>query len=257
MRTGTSRRRTCAPWPRSSASPKPRSGRRPTFYAHFDVVKEGEAPPPAVTVRVCASLPCALAGAEALRAELAAGLDPARVRVLAAPCMGRCDLAPTAEVGHFHVDRATPAAVEAAIAGGRVHPVIPPYEDYATYASRGGYAELARLRQGARPPEAVEAALLAAGLRGLGGAGFPAGRKWSAVRGHPAPRYLAVNADEGEPGTFKDRYYLECVPHAVLEGTLIAAWAIEAAQVYIYLRDEYPAAREILAARSPRSRPRA
>ena len=217
-----------------------------TFYAHFDVVKEGETPPPAITVRVCDSLPCALAGAEALRAALASGLDPSRVRVVAAPCMGRCNMAPVAEVGHFHVERATPATVEAAIAGGRVHPVIPGYEDYATYAARGGYVTLRALRAGARAPEEVEATLLAAGLRGLGGAGFPTGRKWSAVRGHPGPRYLAVNADEGEPGTFKDRYYLEQVPHAFIEGMLIAAWAVEAAQIYIYLRDEYPAALAIL-----------
>ena len=217
-----------------------------TFYAHFDVVKEGEAPPPALTVRVCDSLSCALAGAEALRAALAQGVDPREIRVLTAPCMGRCDLAPVAEVGHFHVDFATPETVQAAIAAGHRHPTIPPYEDHATYAGRGGYATLAALRDGARTREEVEAALLAAGLRGLGGAGFPTGRKWSAVRAHPAPRYVAVNADEGEPGTFKDRYYLEQAPHAILEGLLIAAWAVEAAQTWIYVRDEYPAALEIL-----------
>ena len=217
-----------------------------TFYAHFDVVKEGEAPPPALTVRVCDSLSCALAGAEALRAALAQGVDPREIRVLTAPCMGRCDLAPVAEVGHFHVDFATPETVQAAIAAGHRHPTIPPYEDHATYAGRGGYATLAALRDGARTREEVEAALLAAGLRGLGGAGFPTGRKWSAVRAHPAPRHVAVNADEGEPGTFKDRYYLEQAPHAILEGLLIAAWAVEAAQTWIYVRDEYPAALEIL-----------
>ncbi len=217
-----------------------------TFYAHFDVVKEGETPPPAITVRVCDSLSCALAGAEALRAALAAGVDPARVRVLSAPCMGRCDAAPVAEIGHYHVDRATPGSVQAAIAEGRIHPIMPDYEHYATYVRRGGYATLRSLRDGERTPEEVGATLVEAGLRGLGGAGFPTGRKWSAVRDQPGPRYLAVNGDEGEPGTFKDRYYLEQVPHAVLEGTLIAAWAVEATQIYFYLRDEYPAALEIL-----------
>ena len=217
-----------------------------TFYAHFDVVKEGETPPPAVTVRVCDSLSCALSGADALHDALAEGLDPARVRVLRAPCMGHCDLAPVAEIGHFHLDRATPEAVLAAISAGRLHPPIPPFEDLAAYTARGGYATLHALRAGARTPAEVEATLLDAGLRGLGGAGFPTGRKWQAVRGGSGPRYLAVNADEGEPGTFKDRYYLERVPHAVLEGMLIAAWNVDAAQAFFYLRDEYPAAREVL-----------
>ena len=217
-----------------------------TFYAHFDVVKEGEAPPPPVTVRVCDSLSCELAGAEALIAALRDGADPAAVRVLRAPCVGRCDVAPTAEVGHHYVDRATPEAVRAAIDGGQVHPEIPDYETFAAYAAAGGYAELRALRGGARTPEEVAQALLDSGLRGQGGAGFPAGRKWGLVRQEAGPRYLAVNGDEGEPGTFKDRYYLERTPHLMLEGMLIAAWAVEAARVYVYMRDEYPAAIEIL-----------
>jgi formate dehydrogenase len=217
-----------------------------TFYAHFDVVKEGEAPPPPLTVRVCDSLACELAGAQALIAALGAGTDPGRVRVVRAPCMGRCDVAPTAEVGHFHVDHATPEAVLAAAAAGRVHAEIPGYEDLAAYRRAGGYAELAALRGGSRTPDEVAEALLAAGLRGQGGAGFPTGRKWRLVRAEPGPRFLAVNGDEGEPGTFKDRYYLERSPHLVLEGMLIAAWAVEAERCFVYMRDEYPAILEIL-----------
>jgi formate dehydrogenase len=217
-----------------------------TFYAHFDVVKEGEAPPPALTVRVCDSLSCELAGAQALLAALRAGTDPAAVRVVRAPCMGRCDTAPVAEVGHHYVDRATPDAVLAAVAAGRTHAEIPDYEALDAYVAGGGYATLAALRAGSRTPDPVQEAVLASGLRGLGGAGFPTGRKWSFVRAAAAPRYLAVNGDEGEPGTFKDRYYLERTPHLMLEGMLIAAWAVEAARCYVYMRDEYPAVLEIL-----------
>ena len=217
-----------------------------TFYAHFDPVKEDETPPPPLTVRVCDSLSCEMAGADALAEALRAGLDPSRVRVVRAPCMGRCDLAPTAEVGRHYVDRAAPEAVLAAVAAGETHPEVPEYEDLAAYRAGGGYAVLEALRRGERSVDEVQEALLAAGVRGLGGAGFPAGRKWSFVRAEPAPRYLAVNADEGEPGTFKDRVCLETRPHLVLEGMLIAAWAVEAVTCFLYLRDEYPASREIL-----------
>ncbi len=216
-----------------------------TFYAHFDVVKEDEAPPPALTIRVCDSLSCELAGAEALRAALSDGLDPAQVRVLRAPCMGRCDTAPVLEIGHNHIDHATPALVQAAIAAGDFHAHVPEYEGLSEYRKHGGYDTLVDLRQNG-DWQAVQEKLLASGLRGLGGAGFPSGRKWGFVRANPGPRYLAVNGDEGEPGTFKDRYYLERVPHMFLEGMLIATWAVEAERAYIYLRDEYPAAREIL-----------
>jgi formate dehydrogenase len=216
-----------------------------TFYAHFDVVKEDEAPPPALTIRVCDSLSCELAGAEALRAALSDGLDPAQVRVLRAPCMGRCDTAPVLEIGHNHIDHATPALVQAAIAAGDFHAHVPEYEGLSEYRKHGGYDTLVDLRQNG-DWQAVQEKLLASGLRGLGGAGFPSGRKWGFVRANPGPRYLAVNGDEGEPGTFKDRYYLERVPHRFLEGMLIATWAVEAERAYIYLRDEYPAAREIL-----------
>ena len=216
-----------------------------TFYAHFDVVKEGEAPPPALTIRVCDSLSCELAGAEALKAALEAGTDPARVRILRAPCMGRCDGAPVVELGHRHIDHATPEAVLAAVEAGDTDPVIPDYETFEQYRARGGYEVLLALRESGDREE-VQARVKASGLRGLGGAGFPAAMKWGFVRAHPGPRYLAVNGDEGEPGTFKDRWYLERTPHLMLEGMLIAAWAIEAERSFIYMRDEYPAVREIL-----------
>ncbi len=216
-----------------------------SFYAHFDLVKEGETPPPSLTIRVCDSLSCEMAGAQALKSALEAGTDPAQVRVLRAPCMGRCDTAPVVELGHYHVDHATPETVLAAVAEGRSHPVIPDYEELAAYRAEGGYAELEALRA-AGDPEEVQDRILQSGLRGLGGAGFPSGRKWSFVRAADGPRYLAVNADEGEPGTFKDRHYLERRPHLFLEGMLIAAWAVEAETCFIYLRDEYPAVLEIL-----------
>ncbi|KIN61555.1 Formate dehydrogenase, beta subunit [Sulfitobacter noctilucae] len=217
-----------------------------TFYAHFDVVKEGEAPPPALTIRVCDSLSCELAGAQALKAALEDGLDPGEVRVLRAPCMGRCDTAPVLELGHHHIDHATPEKVQAAIAAGEIHAHMPDYETFDDYVAEGGYATLQALRKGG-DWEAVQDKVLASGLRGLGGAGFPSGKKWGFVRDNAGPRYMAVNGDEGEPGTFKDRYYLERVPHLFLEGMLIAAWAVEAAKVFLYMRDEYPAVLEILA----------
>ena len=216
-----------------------------TFYAHFDPLREGDTPPPDLTIRVCDSLSCELAGAQALMAALQDGHDPARVRVLRAPCMGRCDTAPVAEVGHRHVDHATPEAVAEVIAGGDFHPVIPAYEELKAYRAGGGYDRLLALRDGG-DWAAVQEQVLASGLRGLGGAGFPAGKNWGFVRGNPGPRYLAVNGDEGEPGTFKDRWFLERTPHLMLEGMLIAAWAVEAARCYIYMRDEYPAVLEIL-----------
>ncbi|PXW69203.1 formate dehydrogenase [Loktanella sp. PT4BL] len=217
-----------------------------TFYAHFDVVKEGEAAPPALTIRVCDSLSCELAGGQQLKAALKEGLDPAEVRVLRAPCMGRCDTAPVLELGHNHIDHATVEKVQAAIAAGETHAHLPDYQGYADYVATGGYAELQSLRDSGNW-EDVQDKVLASGLRGLGGAGFPSGKKWGFVRGNAGPRYLAVNGDEGEPGTFKDRYYLERTPHVFLEGMLIAAWAVEAETCFIYMRDEYPAVLEILA----------
>ncbi len=216
-----------------------------TFYAHFDVVRDGETPPPALTIRVCDSLSCEMAGAEALQKALEDGFDPSEVRVVRAPCMGRCDTAPVLELGHHHIDHATPEKVKAAIAAGHTHADIPDYEDLAAYSAAGGYGALKKLRENGNWEE-VQETILESGLRGLGGAGFPSGRKWGFVRANPGPRYLAVNGDEGEPGTFKDRYYLERTPHLFLEGMLIAAWAVEAEKAFIYMRDEYPAVLEIL-----------
>ncbi len=218
-----------------------------SFYAHFDIVRDGEERPPDTTIRVCDSLSCALAGAEPLLKELSRLAGP-NVRVLRAPCMGRCDTAPVCEVGHRHVDHATKDAVEDVLASGDLHPVVPRYESFDAYRADGGYSVLEACLSGERPVERVIETLSNAALRGLGGAGFPTGRKWQLVRAEPKPRLMAVNADEGEPGTFKDRYYLERAPHRFLEGMLIAAWAVEAYAIYLYLRDEYPAAREILLA---------
>jgi formate dehydrogenase len=222
-----------------------------TFYAHFDVVGEGEEQPPKVTIRVCDSLSCMLAGAEKLLGELQSERIPG-VRVLRAPCIGSCDTAPAAEVGHYHVDNATVGKLLSLARRGEVRPEMPAYQDFDAYVKAEGYAILRSCLSGARKVEDVVAALSDGGLRGLGGAGFPTGRKWGLVRAEKGPRLMAVNGDEGEPGTFKDRYYLEREPHKFLEGTLIAAWAVEAEQVFIYVRDEYPAVLKILAKEIPK-----
>ena len=218
-----------------------------TFYAHFDVVKEGDPALPPLTIRVCDSLTCALKGAESLLHELTAAAGP-HVRVVRAPCVGRCDTAPVAEVGHNFVDHATKESVLHAVETGHTHAEIPNYIDYAAYVAQGGYQLLNKLRSGAVSVEDILQAVEGAGLRGLGGAGFPTGRKWRSVLGMPGPRLMAVNGDEGEPGTFKDRYYLEHDPHRFLEGMLIGAHVVDAPDVYIYLRDEYPTCHAILRA---------
>jgi formate dehydrogenase len=216
-----------------------------TFYAHFDVVKEGETPPPAITVRVCDSLSCAMAGAEKLLRDLPARLG-AGVRVVRAPCMGACDRAPVCAVGHSQVMQATTDQVAAA-ADKHAHPhAYPTPKDFEGYLREGGYALLKACLAGTRTRDDLIKIVSDAGLRGLGGAGFPTGRKWSLVRAEPAPRMFAVNCDEGEPGTFKDRYYLERDPHRFIEGMLIAAWVVEAPETYLYVRDEYPEVRLLL-----------
>jgi formate dehydrogenase len=221
-----------------------------TFYHHFDVVKEGDPLPPAITVRVCDSIACELAGARELLATLRSVLG-ADVRVKAAPCVGRCETAPVAIVGQHPIPHATPAQVSAAVRAGDVtHPatgsVTPGHVDYAAYRAGGGYDLATACVAGRRSPADVIAVMENSGLRGLGGAGFPAGRKWRLVSAEPAPRLLAINIDEGEPGTFKDRYYLERDPHRFLEGALIEAWAVGLEAIYIYLRDEYHGCRAIL-----------
>jgi formate dehydrogenase len=216
-----------------------------SFYAHFDIVMDDEAPPPPLTVRVCDSLSCELAGAVRLLEDLR-GRFGDDVRVMRAPCMGGCHRAPVVAIGHALHENATAESVATAVAGGATHPLIPEFVALDTYRAAGGYRLLESCLTGQRRPEEVIEILEHSGLRGLGGAGFPTGRKWRLVRQEPTPRLLAVNADEGEPGTFKDRYFLETDPHRFLEGMLIAAWVVEAENIYVYLRDEYPQCRAIL-----------
>lgn len=216
-----------------------------TFYHHFDVVKENETPPPPLTVRVCESVSCEMAGAKALLKALKDGLGES-VRVVPAPCVGRCQHAPVAVVGQNPIDQATQETVQQAVNHKAVEAGVPEYIDYACYVAEGGYQTLKACIEGKRNREWAIKAMEHSGLRGLGGAGFPAGRKWRIVSSYPGPRLMAVNIDEGEPGTFKDRHYLESDPHRFLEGMLIAAWAVDISEIYIYLRDEYAACRKIL-----------
>jgi formate dehydrogenase len=218
-----------------------------TFYHHFDVVREGETPPPPLTVRVCDSLACAMAGAEELFAAISQSPGDG-VRVQRVPCVGRCECAPVAVVGQNPVEEADAHAVRYAIEAGATEAPLPEgARRLGDYRAAGGYKLYADCIAGRRTAEGIIAALEHANLRGLGGAGFPAGRKWRVVREQPAPRLMAVNIDEGEPGTFKDRYYLEREPHRFLEGMLIAAWAVGIEKIFVYLRDEYAGLRALLA----------
>jgi formate dehydrogenase len=226
-----------------------------TFYHHFDVIKEGDAAPPAVTVRVCDSIACEMAGSSELFANLP-GILGKDVRVLHAPCIGRCETAPAAVVGQNPLPHASVEKIAGLVKANAVkhaapgHPhmeiVSPAYVDYAAYRAQGGYALAKSCTEGANKREDVIAVMENSGLRGLGGAGFPAGRKWKSVAAEPSPRLMAINIDEGEPGTFKDRWYLERDPHRFIEGALVAAWAVGIAEIYIYLRDEYHGCRAIL-----------
>ena len=222
-----------------------------TFYHHFDVIKEGDTAPPAITVRVCDSIACDLAGAHDLLKALP-GVLGKDVRVLHAPCVGRCETAPVAVVGQNPVPFATTQKVSALVQDHALAhdasdiAITPGHVDYAAYRAAGGYALAAACVGGQRIAADVIAVMEDSGLRGLGGAGFPAGRKWKLVAAEPAPRLMAINIDEGEPGTFKDRYYLERDPHRFLEGAVIAAWAVGIEAVYVYLRDEYHGCRAIL-----------
>ena len=216
-----------------------------SFYHHFDIVKEGDTPPPALTVRVCDSLSCELGGANPLTTELKRALGNG-VRVIPAPCVGRCEQAPVVIVGQNPVAHATVASVKALADANKSRCALGRYIGYAAYRKKGGYALAAECLAGKRDAEDLIKAMEHSGLRGLGGAGFPAGRKWRIVRGEKGPRVMAVNIDEGEPGTFKDRYYLERDPHRFLEGMIVAAWTVQISEVYIYLRDEYAGVRAIL-----------
>ena len=219
-----------------------------TFYDHFDVVKEGEARPAPLTIRVCDSISCALAGAEDVIGELSAGVDPQAIRVVRAPCMGRCAGAPAARIGDREVDHASSQGLLNMAREGETEVVVPEYIGLEAYREAGGYQLLRKVRDGALGVDAIMETMQEAGLRGLGGAGFPAGKKWGFVRSYPGPRLMSINGDEGEPGTFKDRIYLEKDPHRTFEGALIAAHAVEAERIYFYMRDEYPAVLAVLRA---------
>jgi len=216
-----------------------------TFYHHFDVIKEDGVAPPALTVRVCDSLSCELAGAQTLLEKLKTTLGP-KVRVIPAPCIGRCEQAPAAVVGQNPVAQATVDKVKGQVTAKNTRCAVAKYITYDEYRKKGGYAIAAECLDGKRDAEDILKAMEDSGLRGLGGAGFPAGRKWRILRGERRPRLMAINIDEGEPGTFKDRYYLERDPHRFLEGMVIAAWTSQISEVYIYLRDEYAGCRAIL-----------
>jgi formate dehydrogenase len=218
-----------------------------TFYHHFDVLRDGEAAPAALTVRVCAGLSCEMAGAQELLSRLPAILGT-EVRVIAAPCIGRCEQAPAALVGQNPVPHATVQAVAAKAAARDTTGTVSGHIDYLAYREQGGYRQLRECIAGQHDVEAVIGKLENSNLRGLGGAGFPAGRKWRIVRAEAGPRLMAINLDEGEPGTFKDRVYLERDPHRFIEGALIAAWAVGIEAIYIYLRDEYHGCRAMLEA---------
>ncbi len=216
-----------------------------TFYHHFDVVKEGEAAPPAITVRVCETLSCRMAGAQQLLDKLP-GILGTGVRVIGAPCIGRCAEAPAVCVGRNAFGHATEAEVKKEVEAKRLDAPAPRAVAYDEYLAGGGYKTWLECVGGTRDVEGVIKTMEDSTLRGLGGAGFPVGRKWRIVRAEAAPKLMAVNIDEGEPGTFKDRHYLERDPHRFLEGMLIAAWAVGIDDIYVYLRDEYHACRALL-----------
>jgi formate dehydrogenase beta subunit len=216
-----------------------------TFYHHFDIVKEGQTPPPPLTVRVCESLSCDMAGAHGLIDSLKKALG-ASVRVQPVPCVGRCQHAPVAVVGQNPIDQAEPQAVLKTVQAKATEAPLANYISYELYKTEGGYRLYQDCIAGKRSAEELMTIMESSGLRGLGGAGFPVGRKWRIVSSQPTPRLMAVNIDEGEPGTFKDRHYLELDPHRFLEGMLIAAWAVGINKIYIYLRDEYAGCRKIL-----------
>jgi NADH:ubiquinone oxidoreductase subunit F (NADH-binding)/NADH:ubiquinone oxidoreductase subunit E len=221
-----------------------------SFYDHFDIVKEDETPPPPVTIRVCESISCMMAGSEKLISQLKEECDSDRVRIVRAPCMGGCDVAPAARIGNRELGNATKAKILPLIdADNEV--ILPEFMDFGRYTQMGGYGTLMRVRAGIPDSgleyDSIQEILKASGLCGLGGAGFPAYMKWKFVRGYQGPRLMTINGDEGEPGTFKDRYFLERDPHRLFEGALIAAHYVEAERIYLYMRDEYPAVLKILA----------
>lgn len=217
-----------------------------SFYAHFDIVKEDETYPAPITVRVCNSITCALKGSDNLFDELLKNTDLKEARILKVPCIGRCAHAPACHVGKHSIDEATPTKVKKSISAKEITPQIPDYQSYKDYVSSKGYEQLAKFKDSQIKTDEIIDTLGEAGLAGLGGAGFPSGKKWQFVKSYEGPRLMTVNGDEGEPGTFKDRHCIETKPHQFLEGALIAAHAVEAERIYIYIRDEFPACLEIL-----------
>jgi formate dehydrogenase len=214
-----------------------------SFYAHFDIVKKGDPKPPKLTLRVCSSLSCELFGSKLLEEELVKKYMHEDIRVLKAPCMGRCNKAPVVEVGHYHLENANVDKIEDAIISNKTSPILPNYETFEDYKNKGGYTKLFKIKKSKKN---WYESIIKADLRGLGGAGFRTAKKWELVNKEIGPRYLAVNGDEGEPGTFKDKHYLETEPHMFLEGVLMASHAISAEKCFIYLRDEYPGILKIL-----------
>ena len=214
-----------------------------SFYAHFDIVKKGEAAPPKTTIRVCNSLSCELYGSIELKDDLSKRYKNKDIRILNAPCMGRCASAPVIEIGHYHLEKADLEKVDQAIQNNLTKPIIPDYECFDDYINKGGYKALEEIKNGKNK---WYENIIKADLRGLGGAGFRTAKKWELVSKEKGPRYLAVNGDEGEPGTFKDRHYLETEPHMFLEGVLMASFAVSAQKCFIYIRDEYPASLHII-----------
>ncbi len=218
-----------------------------TFYHHFEVIRDGEQAPK-FTVRVCDGLSCDMAGATTLLGKLQAaiGIGTDNIKVVTAPCVGRCEQAPVAVVHQHEIGHASVDNVLQAVQANDIEAVVPDHIDFNAYVAEGGYELLQSLTKGQADTEAVLKAMEDSGLRGLGGAGFPAGRKWRIVSEQASPRLMAVNIDEGEPGTFKDRTYLERDPHRFLEGMLVAAQVVGIEAIYIYLRDEYHGCRQIL-----------
>ena len=210
-----------------------------SFYDHFDLVKEGQDAPAKRTIRVCTSLSCMMAGGEALLEELQS-YNSDEVRFVGAPCIGACDKAPAAADGHSLVANTSKADLIERIQSPAPHADAPSYRGFDSYVDDGGYQLLKDLKSGTRTAESIIEALSGSALRGLGGAGFPTGRKWSIVSGYEGPRMMAINGDEGEPGTFKDRHYLTTDPHRMIEGILVAAKVVGIEHCYIYMRDEYP-----------------
>ncbi len=210
-----------------------------SFYAHFDIVMDGETPPPPLTIRVCSSISCNLKNADNLLKELQQKPDE-NIRVISAPCMGRCHNAPIVEIGHNHILNADMDKIITAIKTKDIHPTIPKIISFDDYKNNSGYKLLKDCLNNKYNPDDIIEIIEKSGLRGLGGAGFPTGRKWRLVRSEKSPRLMAVNGDEGEPGTIKDHHYLTTDPHRFLEGMLIGAWVVDASDIYIYMRDEYP-----------------